>query len=262
MRWTIGKVHEAGWECLSESTRLLPKIYPEFDYVICYNNLSIEETMKLVEFGIPLHEQTKEQISIPYLESSDVSNHFWKLCPTRLRKESHEIWIDNDIIIRERIPEIDQFLNSNSPIISRTWGEQQYGRFDDMIEKEEWSSCAGFFGLPPHFDLEKRALEICQGMPLQGFDEQGMITYIVSEEENWIPVNSWHIHQEGWWKPVKKIPPGTHFIRLNTGTNSAWETHKLFTHPEPKMTNVKKWMYRRSDEIKKGTISQRSFIVP
>ena len=39
IRWTMGNVSEAGWECLSESTRLLPKVYPEFDYVICYNSI-------------------------------------------------------------------------------------------------------------------------------------------------------------------------------------------------------------------------------
>ena len=208
-------------------------------------------------FGIDLHEQSIDQLSLPHKTSnSEVEDHFWKLCPIRLRPETHEIWIDNDIVIRERIPEVDDFLTKETTIISQAWGREKYGRFDAIVPKTEpWTCCAGFFGIPPHFDFQAKALELCNGYPLQGFDEQGLVASIVTSTENWIPIQSWNLRQEGWWEPVHELTRATHFIRLNTGTNSAWEKHKILTHPEPKISNPKMWKYRKSDEIKKGTMS-------
>lgn len=255
----MGHVHEAGWECLSESTRLLPKVYPEFDYVICYNNLEYKEVERLKSFGIPLHEQTADQIELPHESIAGVADHFWKLCPVRLRPEAHEVWVDNDIVIRERIPEVDSFLTQNTAMISQAWGREKYGRFDPIVPKTEpWTCCAGFFGLPPHFPFKEKCLDLCDGEPLQGFDEQGMVASIVTSTENWIPIQSWHLRQEGWWEPIREITKSTHFIRLNTGTNSAWETHKLLTHPEPKIAHYSKWMYNKT---KKRTESLRSWSV-
>ena len=279
----MGNVSEAGWECLSESTRLLPKVYPEFDFVICYNSFHQETLLKtrrkdrnphreaklkeerldrLRSFGIDLYEQKEEELDIPhnFLRPESVSNHAWKLCPTRLRPESHELWIDNDAIITDRIPEIDKWLNKDVPIISTAFGREHYGRFDPKIDNDV-ACCAGLFGLPPHFGFKEKLLQGCGGVPLEAFDEQGLVVSIVINEEGWIPISASNFNQVGWFRTLKPHR-GYHFIRLNTGTNSAWEDYKLMTSPDPKICNSKKWQYKHAHLQKKGTMIQQRFTVP
>ena len=279
----MGNVSKAGWECLSESTRLLPKIYPEFDFIICYNSFH-QETLKktqpkdknpykeiklienrlnrLLSFGIDLYEQKEEKIDVPhtFLRPEMVGNHIWKLCPTRFRTESHELWVDNDVIITDRIPEIDEWLNKNVPVISTSYGREHYGRFDPKIGGDI-ACCAGLFGLPPHFGFKEKLLQKCNGVPLEGFDEQGLIVSIITSEKEWIPISSHNFNQVGWFATLNQHL-GYHFIRLNTGTNSAWEHYKMLTSPDPKICNSDRWMYNLTHIQKKGTIIQQRFIVP
>ena len=51
-RWTIGKVSKTGHEILKESIISFKKIYPEFDYTVCYNEIELEdlETLENVSY--------------------------------------------------------------------------------------------------------------------------------------------------------------------------------------------------------------------
>jgi hypothetical protein len=262
----MGNVSEAGWECLSESTRLLPKIYPEFDFVICYNSLDNKETQRLRSFKIDLYEQKEENLEVPHTfhHHSSVSNHSWKLCPIRLRPEAHELWVDNDVVITDRIPDIDDWLNKDKPIISTVYGKEAYGRFKEALIMRLWGvwPCAGLFGLPPRFGFKEKLLEGCNGVPLEGFDEQGLVVSIVTKEKGWMPIEPKIFNQVGWFNRFVLHHEGYHFIRLNTGTNSAWEHYKMITSPDPKICNNMSWMYRQEHVLKKGTMIQQRFIAP
>lgn len=263
MRWTMGgNASEAGWECLSESVRIVPKTYPEFDYIICHNNLDQCQLRRIKEFGIELHEQKPEDIGVSFdfneKTTRSVSNHAWKLCPLRLRPEAYEIWIDNDIILWERISEIDDFLSSDKPIVSQTWSRELYGSFDFDVP-EGVAICAGFFGLPPYYPFREKVDEMTfLRMPLNGYDEQGMIaSMIVNNESGWIGINPCNLNQLGWWEDILVFPKGGHFIRLNTGTNSGWETYKMMTHPSPKIVNSEQWEYKEGHIQRNGTVKQK-----
>ena len=269
MRWTMGgNVSEAGWECLSESIRITPKVYPEFDYVVCYNNMTPDKLKRLQSFGVDLYEQTEDQIGVSFefdqSTTESVGNHAWKLCPLRLRPDAHEIWVDNDIILWERIPEIEQFLADGLPIVSQTWSRELYGSFDSDIPKG-CSICAGFFGLPPNYPFQQIIDSLLVGKgPLKNYDEQGMIaSMIVNNKDGWIGIHPFHLNQLGWWERVKKLPMGGHFIRLNTGTNLSWETYKMTTHPSPKIVNSENWQYKDKHIIEHGPVKNRAFrVVP
>lgn len=262
MRWTMGNVSEAGWECLSESARVTPRIYPEFDYVICHNNLNDKQLKRLQSFGISLYEQKIENIGVSHKFTEEttqkIENHAWKLCPLRLRQESHEIWIDNDIIIWERIEEIDKFLLSDKPIASQTWNREMYGSFDKDVPSG-CNICAGFFGLPANYPFSDKIREMTSSKgPLSGYDEQGMVaSMIANNEKGWIGIDPYRLNQLGWWDYYKEMPMGGHFIRLNTGTNSAWETYKMLNHPSPKIVNCETWEYKESHIKKRGPIHLR-----
>lgn len=263
MRWTMGNVSEAGWECLSESIRVTTKVYPEFDFVICHNNLSSEQVTRLSKMGIQLYCQKKEEIVINYRSDEktieSVVDYFWKLAPPRLRPEAHEVWIDNDIIISERIEEIDNWLESDVPIISQSYGRELYGSYDKDIP-QGLALCAGFFGLPPHFQFEEKLRELTKNKKIRGHDEQGLMAKLIIDQKDWKGIRPWALAQLGWWDLVKKIPSGSHFIRLNQGTNAGWETYKLLTHPSPKLVSNENWQYKEAHLETRGTPKQRKLI--
>lgn len=234
-RWTMGRVHERGWEVLSESLRLFPKIYPEFDCVICCNNMSLEEIARLYKFGVPLFIQNPDSAEFPFKEnksSSSTKNFAWKLIPARLRPSAHELWIDNDIVIRERIAEVDTWLQSNCAIISHGHNPD-YGRFSGMVNK---TLCAGFFGLPPDFDFRSEIVRHCAGQPLWGFDEQGLVSLIVSSMEHLV-VPRERLDMAGVWCPpwrARRMTPNVHFARANQRDepkHPAWRYYKIMMMP-------------------------------
>src|SRR5688572_12825908 len=98
-RWTVGKVTNTGMEILRESVRVFGRIYPEFDRVVCYNNVE-----RPAGFD-GLYEQMATDLPYPLLgpdadpgEGGSPASG-WKLCPPRLRPEAHELWLDNDIVV-------------------------------------------------------------------------------------------------------------------------------------------------------------------
>ena len=235
-RWTIGEVSEVGWEIFSESVRQAVKVYPEFDFVICHNNLSLEEVIFLKKWGVPLHSQ-KFEYPFQYCEKNQ-TDYSWKLVPPRLRMDAHELWVDNDLVIRDRIPEIDQWLVSQTTMISASKEViSRYGRFTDSIDP--WiKCCAGFFGLPPGFDLEARINELCME-PLVNYDEQGLVTKIVTGTTGWIEVDFENLKMLGSWNPERigmphRLPPGVHFVGSNRAKTKEWKPwlcYKLRTMP-------------------------------
>lgn len=224
-RWTIGDVSEVGWEIFSESVRQAKKVYPEFDFLICYNNLFPREELSLQKWGVSLYCQEVVEYAFQHQESNR-TDYSWKLVPPRFRMNAHELWVDNDLVIRDRLPEIDQWLASQTTIISASKEViSRYGRYTDSIDP--WiKCCAGFFGLPPGFDLEAKIAELCSE-PLVNYDEQGMITKIVTASPGWIEVDFENLKMLGSWNPERigmpfRLPPGVHFVGANRAKTKEW----------------------------------------
>ena len=146
------------------------------------------------------------------------------------------MWVDNDIVIRERIPDIDQWLQSHTGLISKGFNSQ-YGRFKDII-RPEVDCCAGLFGLPPYFDLEAQVKRLCGKKPLIGFDEQGMVAYIVSNLPDWIQVDYFYFRMWGHWQKDfgQDLPNGIHFVGANrlksarfSHAMEAWRYYRMVT---------------------------------
>lgn len=230
-RWTIGgNISQLGWEIFSESIRVTPKVYPEFDFVICYNNLSQKQLRYLQITGLRLFDQSCSESCVPYHPWGEGCEDFhWKLVPPRLRIESHELWLDNDLLIRDRIDAIDQWLRCHTGIISVGF-DSLYGRFQDRVKAD---CCAGFFGLPPFFDFKARIRECCGDQPLRRYDEQGLVAYIVTNMPGWILVPYNDLRMWGiWQKEFGDLPSGIHFVRANSVEQmGSWDFYRLTTSP-------------------------------
>lgn len=237
IRYTLGKVSNTGWHVLSESLRMIRKVYPEFDVVVCYNNLSPVEINRLSGMNDWLIDQSNVANEFNFKDDDlgRVRNFCWKLVPARIRIESHELWIDNDIVVRGRIEGVDNWLNSNTSMISKGFNKD-YGRFSehpDVVDKQ--ACCAGFFGLPPNFDFLKEIKRLCGDVELEGFDEQGLVSLIVTSIDGFIILKQREmVLLSETWKPRPNfwMPNGLHFARSNRFDNhAAWKIYKKAVMP-------------------------------
>jgi hypothetical protein len=230
-RWTFGASTDVGADILKHSVSRFGLLYPEFDRVICHNNLGVGQLELLRKLDVPLYQQSAIELDYPLTSIDDSSGAIgmagwgWKLCPPRMRPDSYELWIDNDIIIRKRMPSLEPWLHSGISMISEGH-RRAYGDFETLVSDEN-PLCAGFFGLPPGFDFASRILQECQflnGKPLGHFNEQGLVAKILTSH-NYILIPQSEL------KIVKTLqrpyPAGLHFIGVNrTQFHPAWEQYK------------------------------------
>lgn len=231
----MGKVGKLGWTILFESIRNIKKVYPEFDIFVCHNKLSDEEIDRLGECNVNLIRQDDLDKPFDFFDHDEglVRNFCWKLIPPRIRIDAHELWVDNDIIIRDRIARIDQWLMTDAAIIG-TGYNPDYGQFINVV-KSNYVHCAGFFGLPPDFDFQEALSVVCDGRKLTGYDEQGVVTHIVTRTKNYIslPQSDLALLSEYWsHRGVRWFPNGLHFARANRfDGHKSWKSYKLAITP-------------------------------
>ena len=178
-RWTIGNVKKAGYEILERSIRCFQKIYPEFDCIVCYNEIE-RKNLDFISSDISFFLQTHDCCSI---KIKPFSINAWKLFPPRLRITSHELFIDNDLVIHKRIPQINEFLSSKRPLCYGCYDQNRnfpYGKFSNFFSKKynNFILNSGLFGLPPDYDFEceiNYLLEQVGTKEWQNFDEQGLV---------------------------------------------------------------------------------------
>jgi hypothetical protein len=155
---------------------MVSRIYPNvFDLVICHNNLSLEQLETLSTFGVRLHEQ--DPFDFPLDIQPDI-HPAWKIYPPRIRKDSHEIIIDNDIILLNKIPQIEEFLSSSDKHILTHPICRSLGFYDEFVPKG-FDANSGIIGFPPGYDfagdITKYSCNIDEWD--NHFDEQGLVTY-------------------------------------------------------------------------------------
>lgn len=148
-RWTVGEsVSKEGLKCLSHSIFLLKKNYGDsYDYFICHNG----DNVKSCNFtGVNFIDQRN------HVKSLSVKPHStaWKLYPPRIRLNSHEIFLDNDLIIYNILPIIDRFINEKDIFFCTQAYKRNYGNYDSKILKNQ-NLNTGLFGIPPFFDFAK-----------------------------------------------------------------------------------------------------------
>ena len=219
VRWIVGNCHNAGIISLIQSIKNFKKLYKnKFRYCICYNNLSDKQLKKikiLTSSNIKLINQEN------YISEFDINpcGPAWKLYPARLSLETHEIIIDNDLILFKKLTEIEDLIENDKPFITEAL-KNCYGNFDNLISKNTTLN-TGFIGYPPNFDIKKMILETIHKSKINcwsdHFDEQGCIASIFEKiDYNLITLNKINVCDH-------KLKMGSHGIHL-IGLNGGW-TH-------------------------------------
>lgn len=176
-RITLGPVHEWGLAILKKNIKFLRKNYPEVDLVVCYNQI---EADKLKDLDVIKIDQSQYYHSLNFEPQAEQ----WKIYPPRLRYEAHEIVFDNDILIFQRVPEIDEFLTSNKPLLFEG-RVRVFGKYESKVPKGVFIN-SGIFGLPPYFDFKSKINDFCKDDIEKRWttwgDDQGVIAGVLSQE--------------------------------------------------------------------------------
>lgn len=176
VRWTVGPPRSKFDDLiLRRSISNFRSIYGDiFDYVACLNG---RPSSGLESLGVELFVQE------PVRGMPGPRHVAWKLYPPRLRPESHEIFIDHDVVILERIRKVDELLSSVDAFMcsSSSPPNRNYGRFDLLIG-EGFHLNSGLFGLPPHFNFDFGLV----GEWSDYFDEQGFVAASLCHQTNLI----------------------------------------------------------------------------
>lgn len=139
--------------------------------MVCHNSLS--EVEPLTALGVSLYRQPTEFPGFPA-----PSGPAWKLYPPRLRREAHEIIMDNDLVIHEKSPQIDSFLAGSHFLATRAIA-RCFSVYDSLVSPDVLIN-SGLVGLPPHFDYAKELKETLLGSWNSHFDEQGLVAACIT----------------------------------------------------------------------------------
>ena len=225
IRWTLGRPTNEGFEILIEAIRSWKKIYPEFIRVVSYNESKSKHIKFLKAEDVCLFSQVAEYNKNKERYLWKPTSAGWKLCPPRLQNKAHEITCDNDLIILERLPFLDEFLQSDIVFMCSAI-RRSFGNFDEYVPPDIKMN-SGMFGVPPAFDLEAKVLEMQKKSSGNGwddiFDEQGMLAAIFVEYGKFkiIPMGEIYNCLTGI-----KVAAGVHFCGVNQGNIRPWKAFK------------------------------------
>ena len=250
-RWTCGPCLQQGLEILEESVKRTVEAlgFDNFDWAICYNGLTKEQIAFVKKFieGKSIHLILQDWSNCPVPDNVQTPQRkdgtfqpngtlcggtMWKVCPARLRLNSHEIIMDNDIVLLKKFPQIDQFLNSNKALILEE-PVRFYGRYDCLFPQNSSNLNSGFMGLPPDYDFAKKICETWEThgkyTQLSQADEQGLLMYTLAQEPSIRikPDQMIEILHRDFGKKITGEEEGLHFTQSNRANNHrAWIYYK------------------------------------
>jgi hypothetical protein len=251
-RWTVGPTLPQGIHILIESVRMTMKAFgvDAFDWMICYNNIS-PENLELLKQGIrdkpviffkqdwqtcPIDEEVRtpqrEDGSFEW-NGNRCGGTLWKACPGRMRMETHEIVIDNDIVILQKIKPIEEFLNQTDKVLILEEPIRFYGRYDHLFPDKEPYLNSGLMGFYPGFDFGKSIRTAWEQNGkfnnISQADEQGLLMYALSRSPS-VRIDKKEIVEilarDFQQKPTGK-EGGIHFTQANRLPNHrAWGVYQ------------------------------------
>lgn len=200
LRWVIGGTIRQGIHILKESINRTVKVFGgRFDYMVCYNNMAVDDLNFITRVFpfVTLHRQdwmdcpisdhmttTRQNDGSVRTDVYSCGGSLWKLCPPRMRMDTHEIVMDNDIVFFRAMSQVEEFLSSSRPMLLKEH-TRWFGIYDKLFAPGERFN-SGFVGLPPGFDYQAKLRQAWKATGsacnLSYADEQGLITYVLRQE--------------------------------------------------------------------------------
>lgn len=251
-RWTVGNCLQQGLDILAESISRTTKTLgiDNFDWVVCYNGLNREELQFLTKAigNKPVQLFSQDWASCPVDDNCQSPRRkdgsfewngnrcggtMWKVCPARMRMETHEIVMDNDIVLLKKFPQIDEFLSSSDKTLILEEPIRFYGRYDCLFGSESTYLNSGFMGFPPGYDygaeIYNTWVQYGKYTNISQADEQGLLMYALSrmpsvriKKEQMVEV----LHRD-YKTAITGNEEGIHFTQANRIPNHlSWQKYQ------------------------------------
>lgn len=206
-RWTIGPCLQQGLDILAESIKRTTQALGihNWDWAICYNGIN-KDQLEFIKNSVgtkPIQLIPQSWANCPIPDNCQSPQRkdgsfegngnrcggtLWKVCPARLRMETHEIVMDNDVVLLKEFPQIDEFLKNIDKALILEEPIRFYGRYDCLFASDTPCLNSGFMGFPPGFDFGSEILRQWEKygkyQNLTQADEQGILTYSLSQIAN------------------------------------------------------------------------------
>lgn len=254
LRWTVGSVSDAGYEVLKASIRITRDTLSKFkfDYAICCNNQSPARLEWLKTLGVDVIEQNWSMLPIEHgmvpHKDREVVNAIWKVCPARVRPESHEIILDNDVILTRIPSQLQEFMDCNNAVLMLEDPLRWFGHYDHRLAPG-LAINTGIIGLPPYYEFGREINEHWVGNGCKPnntlADEQGLLALTIMESDHnkltiaktdvieLHPNGIWYCWDDAFKNLLYKFTgkeSGFHFVEINRKPNhTPWEHFKQCT---------------------------------
>jgi hypothetical protein len=227
LRWTLGPCHEVGFDILRRSIKQVKALYGgRFHTVVCYNGrkpapLDVDEIIEARQGGL--------RCDPP--ETSSPGGPAWKLYPARMAPDTHEIIMDNDLVLHARSPKIEAFLEGDGFLITEAFKRSYSPRYEAYI-RSGFHINTGIIGLPPGYDF---AAEINTVLPhderwREHFDEQSIVAAIMQHKN---PTVLTLTEIAVCFQSYNYGSHGMHFVGANKGMRKYWDTYNETLHHHP-----------------------------
>lgn len=206
-RWTVGPCLQQGLDILAESINRTTKAFgpDKFDWMVCYNGLNKQDIDFLhgVVGDRPIRFHCQDWSTCPVMDNCQTPRRkdgsfeyngnrcggtMWKVCPPRLRMETHEIVMDNDVVLLKALPQIDQWLARTDTVLLLEEPIRFYGRYDCLFGPNPPYFNSGLMGYPPGYDFGAAIFANWEKhgryMNISQSDEQGLLTYSLSRQSS------------------------------------------------------------------------------
>lgn len=203
-RWTVGNCLQQGLDILAESINKTTRALgiDNWDWAVCYNGLNREELQFLNKAigGKPVQLVAQSWATCPVDDNCQTPRRkdgsfewngnrcggtMWKVCPARMRMETHEIVMDNDIVLLKKFPQIDEWLACNDKSLILEEPIRFYGRYDCLFGADGPFLNSGFMGFPPGYDygaeIYNTWVQYGKYMNISQADEQGLLTHTLNK---------------------------------------------------------------------------------
>ena len=217
IRWTLGDVHEDGLECLRVSIRFAKRIYPECERFVLHNTIS-HGRLRGIDANLVEQRHNEEVEYQPWRE-------MWKLYPPRLDTGSHELVLDNDVIIWRRVPQLDEFWSGDHSVLL-AGKARKYGKYDGLVPAG-YVINSGFYGMPPGFDFASGIRDAVKRDVSRKWemwcDDQGIVACCLTKENHVVvgPNTILNYFPEDRFELSYGLC-GVHFQGMNRGLRGNW----------------------------------------
>ncbi len=224
IRWTIGDVHDRGFEALRLSLLGAWKVFGRAaSYTVCINTILPEDALdKVGSLPQPVDWRRVTRADIPAgirarIDPDMAEGVAWKLAPVRVYADRHELALDNDCIIWALPEALRRWLATDTASVLAEDVSRAFGQFED--ELTEPRNC-GIVGLPPAFDYESalsRILDRRSVVLSSELDEQGLQTAALKRCRDCLAVSTADVSICSPFHPGTPYlgACGAHFVGLN-----------------------------------------------